>query len=221
MQINTIVACLALVGSSLARPTLRAVGEIVEPSRTNTLSKRDAASVIEAIMPKSTSCSGRGDECTTAAVAGPLLAASMTTYSVTTGVEQAGLLALIAYESGELQYKKNTNQDANEGRGTVNEQGAQYNIDYANTFPALAAQNPTTATVLDLVTTDEYNFGTAAWYYSSQSACATARSMSTDDADAWFDEYMANCDGMGSDWATSEPDRETYWTAAKAAFNLS
>lgn len=100
-------------------------------------------------------------------------------------------------------------------------QGAQYNIDYANTFSELASQNPTTATVLDLVTANEYNFGTGAWYYSSQSACETARSMSKDDADAWFDEYMANCDGMGSSWATSEPERETYWTAAKEAFGLS
>ncbi|KAF3768711.1 hypothetical protein M406DRAFT_223362, partial [Cryphonectria parasitica EP155] len=154
-----------------------------------------AASVIEAIMPSSVSCSGRGDECTTAAVAGPLLADAMTTYSITSGVEQAGILALIAYESDELQYKKNTNQDANLGRGTANEQGAEYNIDYANTFSELASQNPTASTVLDLVTADEYNFGTGAWYYSSQDACATARSMSKDDADAWFDEYMANCDG--------------------------
>lgn len=121
MQVTTLVASLALVGFSMARPTLRAVGDLVEPSRINLLSKRSAASVIESIMPKSTSCSSRGDECTTAEVAGPYLAESMATYNVTTGVEQAGILALIAYESGELEYKKNTNQDANEGRGTANE----------------------------------------------------------------------------------------------------
>lgn len=119
MHMQTLLAALALAGSALARPTIRTVGEIVAPTRA--LNKRSAASVVEAIMPSSTSCAGRGDECTTAAAAGPLLADAMSTYSITNGVEQAGILALIAYESNELQYKKNTNQDSNLGRGTANE----------------------------------------------------------------------------------------------------
>lgn len=76
--------------------------------------------------------------------------------------------------------------------------------------------------MLDLVTDNQYNFGTGAWYYSTQDSCSTARSAATtDSADDWFNEYLSNCVGLGSSWSTSESGRETYWKAAKTAFNLS
>lgn len=116
MQLNTItIITLASLGSTMPTSGDRHL------ATTQTLQKRDAASVIEAIMPSSTSCDGRGDECTTADVAGPVLAESMGHFDVTTGVAQAGILSLIAYESNELQYRKNLNQDSNPGRGTANE----------------------------------------------------------------------------------------------------
>lgn len=81
-----------------------------------------AAETLLLIMPSAASCAGRGDECATAAVAAPYLAASMRQYGVATGYEQAGILSLIAYESIELQYRVNQNAEQRAlGRGTANE----------------------------------------------------------------------------------------------------
>lgn len=80
----------------------------------------------------------------------------------------------------------------------------------------------TTATVMNHVSNDTFNFFSGAWYYTIQSACSTARSMESGDADSWFVEYMDNCDGMGdvSTWNSSQPERWEYWAAAKSAFGL-
>lgn len=80
------------------------------------------AATIVAIAPLSVSCDGRGDECANATLAAPFLAASLDDYAVESAYERAGVLALIAYESVELQYR--TNQNAEQkmlGRGTANE----------------------------------------------------------------------------------------------------
>lgn len=117
MQLDRITIALVVAGLGSALPT----GGDLNFAPIHTLGKRGSASVIEAIMPSSSSCDGRGDECTTAEVAGPVLADSMSHFGVTAGVAQAGILSLIAYESNELQYRKNLNQDTNPGRGTANE----------------------------------------------------------------------------------------------------
>lgn len=108
---------LALAGTTLSHPLI---------TQQHLLRRDDssdpAAGTIKIIMPLSVSCAGRGDECTTADVAAPYLAASMETYGVTTGYEQAGILALISYESNQLQYKTNLNPEHKAaGQGTANE----------------------------------------------------------------------------------------------------
>lgn len=115
MQLQIVTAALALAGVGLSLPT-----GVNDQTPTRTWDKRNVASTIVAIMPSSTSCDGRGDECTTAEDAVEYLTGSMSQYSVSTAVEQAGLLSLIAYESVEMQYKKNLDQAAQTGRGTVN-----------------------------------------------------------------------------------------------------
>lgn len=115
MQLQTITAALALAGVGLSLPT-----RVDSLTPTRTWDKRDVASTIVAIMPSSTSCDGRGDECTTAEDAVEYLTGSMAQYDISTAVEQAGLLALMAYESVEMQYKKNLDQAAQTGRGTAN-----------------------------------------------------------------------------------------------------
>lgn len=118
MHLQTLTIASALGGTALCLPTRE---HPTSTTPTRTVEKRGAAAVVEAIMPSSTSCSGRGDECTTAEVAGPYLADSMAYFDVTSGVAQAGILSLVAYESNELQYRKNLDQSAQLGRGTVNE----------------------------------------------------------------------------------------------------
>lgn len=115
MKFQSLATTLALAGVGLSLPT-----KLDSLSPTRTWNKRDVAATLVAIMPSSTSCSGRGDECTTAEDAVEYLTGSMSEYSVSTAIEQAGLLSLIAYESDEMQYKKNLDQSAQTGRGTVN-----------------------------------------------------------------------------------------------------
>lgn len=78
--------------------------------------------------------------------------------------------------------------------------------------------------VLDLTSTNnKFNFYSAAWYYTTQSACSATRTMaqsSSVDADTWFDSYLTTCDGLDSTWKTSQPERYTYWTSAKEAFGI-
>ncbi|KAJ0121019.1 hypothetical protein J7T55_008179 [Diaporthe amygdali] len=207
MQFQYLTTLLAFTGAAMALPTANT------PIRT--LTKRTSADILQTIMPKSASCDGRGDECRTAAQAAPFLVKAMTDYNIGTQTEQGGILALIAYESEQMQYKKNLNNAA-AGQGTSNMQMGSFNVQYASSIPALAAKSPTESTVLDLVTADEYNFGTGPWFYSTQctSAQSAAKSGSADD---WFQAYMS-CVGVST---SAQPDRLTYWNNAKTALALS
>lgn len=109
MQFQYLTTLLAFAGAALALPT----------APTKTLGKREAKQVLLDIMPQSASCEGRGDECRTAVQAAPFLVQAMTKYNTTQPMEQAGILALVAYESEQLRYKKNLNNAAS-GQGTSN-----------------------------------------------------------------------------------------------------
>lgn len=111
MQFQYLTTLLAFAGAALALPTAT--------TPTKTLGKREATQVLLDIMPSSSSCDGRGDECRTATQAASHLVQGMTKWKTTAPMEQAGILALIAYESLEMQYKKNLNNAA-AGQGTSN-----------------------------------------------------------------------------------------------------
>lgn len=206
MQLTTLITTLAVAGTALALPTT--------PSPTRTLGKRDSAQVILDIMPSSSSCAGRGDQCRTAAQAAPYLVKAMEDYSIATNMEQAGILALVAYESVEMQYSKNLNNAA-AGQGTSNMQMGTFNVQYASSIDALSAESITTSNVLDYVTKDKYNFGTGPWFYSTQ--CTDAQGQTGGGADAWFEAYMS-CVGVST---SAQPERLTYWNSAKKVFGLS
>lgn len=88
-----------------------------------------------------------------------------------------------------------------------------FNVQYANSIDELKAKNPTESTVLDLVTADEYNFGTGPWFYSNQ--CQDAKALNKGKPDAWFSAYMS-CVGVNED----EPGRKEYFASAKKAFGI-
>lgn len=128
MQVSILITNLTLTGTAVSLPATAGGGggdgDKVTPTRT--LNKRydggDPADTLLVIMPSSSSCANRGVECVTADVAAPYLVDSMADYGVTTGLEQAGVLALIAYESVQLQFKTNQNAEQKAlGRGTANE----------------------------------------------------------------------------------------------------
>lgn len=162
MQLQNVMGGLAaLAGAASAMPTVT----LPKDKETRTVQPRgSAADTVIAIMPLSTSCDGRGDECVTAAVAGPLLASGMSHYGVNTAIEQAGILSLVAYESVEMQYKINQNPtNAASGQGTSNEQSGVFNLQFANTFDELKDLGLTTGSVLDHVTDNKYNFWTVSF----------------------------------------------------------
>lgn len=155
-----ICSLLALAGATLAlpTPTTNTNNDAPHHLATRTLSP---IQVLTAIMPSSTSCSGRGDQCVTGEVALTHLQSGMDNYGVTSKMEQAGILALVAYESEELMYKRNTDATAAAGgKGTSNEQSGTYNLEFANTFPELESLGLTTSNVLDHITANKYNFWT-------------------------------------------------------------
>lgn len=173
MQLQLLISSLAWAAATLAAPTATTTTTNGDgpstagvPRRlhggTRTLPRRGTgAETIAAIMPLSTSCAGRGDECVTAEVAAPYLASGLDHYGVTTAIEQAGILALVAYESVEMQYKRNTNTAAAAGgQGSSNEQSGAFNLEFANSFDELKALGLTTSNVLDYVTNNTYNFWT-------------------------------------------------------------
>lgn len=122
MLVFSLITSLTLAGTALLLPAAAGGSDKATPTRS--LNKRDgtAADTLLVIMPSSSSCANRGTECVTADVAAPYLVDSMADYGVTTGLEQAGVLALIAYESVQMQFKTNQNAEQKAlGRGTANE----------------------------------------------------------------------------------------------------
>lgn len=69
------------------------------------------AAQIEAVAPKSSSCVNpeeiAPEECATAAQAAPALTTAFKKYGVTSKAEQAAVLGLIAFESGEFRFSRN------------------------------------------------------------------------------------------------------------------
>jgi hypothetical protein len=75
------------------------------------LASRDGltADQIVTISPKSSSCDGAPapEECATAAQAAPFISDSFQTYQVTSPAEQAALISLMAFETGDFKYNRN------------------------------------------------------------------------------------------------------------------
>ncbi|TAQ85154.1 hypothetical protein B7494_g6520 [Chlorociboria aeruginascens] len=206
------------------------VGATVLPAATfrkGGLLKRDnsAVSILEAIAPTSTSCAGAPvpSECATATQAAPFLVEAFSNYSITSVNEISGILALIAYESGEFKYSVN-HYPGRPGQGTRNMQMANYNLLYARSIPALSGPLAaiTTATTTDglttdqlnqilaLVDTDEYGWASGAWFLTTQ--CQSIRSQLQAGGTAGFTAYMGCVQTDASD------DRLAYFTRATQAF---
>ncbi|KAH6648380.1 hypothetical protein BKA67DRAFT_538420 [Truncatella angustata] len=212
MKYSQIATPLLLAGSALAAP-LSSVQKVE-------IRAESAASMISAIAPDASKCTDTASECRTAEQAAPWLITALSTYGIITYGEIAGLLALMAYESGDFQYKHNVSP-GRPGQGTVNMQTFDYNLEYAGTFAELDAQVAALGTIttdaqknqlLALVTDDKYNFGSAGWYYTTK--CASVRPELQKGTDAGFAAYMA-CVGV-----TVTDERNAYWTRAKQTFGL-
>jgi hypothetical protein len=178
-----------------------------------------AADIILAIMPNSSSCSGAAyaDECRTASEAAPYVIHSFANFTVYAPAQIAACLAYMAYESGQLEYKKNHYPaPGRPGQGTAIMMMPNYVAMYAGAiFGASATASGDVSAILDLVMDDKYNFGAPAWFLTSQ--CPDAKRQLATDAEGGWAAFMT-CAGVS---VTEEPERTTYWTAAKKEFGLS
>lgn len=187
-----------------------------------------ASSQLLKIAPTSNTCEGAPfpSECMTAEQAAPYLITAMQTYKITSLPEISAILSLIAFETGEFKYNIN-HYPGRAGQGTRNMQMANYNLLYAQSIPTLSSglSAITTATstaglsddqlnaIRALVLPDEYSWGSAAWFLTSQ--CAGIRSQLQAGGQAGYESYLG-CIGT-----SVTDDRLAYWTRANAAFGIS
>ncbi|GAB1311162.1 hypothetical protein MFIFM68171_01372 [Madurella fahalii] len=173
----------------------------------------DMAKAILAIMPSSNTCDGAElpDDCRTAEQAAPFVAEACADFS---DGETAAMLALMGLESVDFKFKHNRS-NGNAGQGTANMMSPDYVKKYATSiFGADKVEGKSPAEVLDMVTPDEYNFGSAGWFLTTECDAGVREGLKTGTDAAW-DAYMACVRVDGSDSRRME-----YWNRAKAAFGL-
>ncbi|KAK3337362.1 hypothetical protein B0T19DRAFT_70478 [Cercophora scortea] len=172
-----------------------------------------AADLILAIMPTSGSCDGAQfpNECRTASQASPFLIKSLSNFTVG---EIAAMLALIGLESADMKFKHNVSP-GRPGQGTSNMMSPNFVNEYAiSIFGSSAVAGKSPDEVLALVTPDDYNFGSAPWFY--QTKCgADVHSALKSGSDAGWAAYMG-CIGVDP----ADAARLQYWNRAKTAFGL-
>lgn len=188
-----------------------------------TTAQLSAAPIIEKIAPKSASCDGTSTECRTAAQAAPFIALGMWQYRIFSVKEMAAVVSLIAFESGDFKYKTN-HFPGRPGQGTANMQMAKYNLMYAKQIDGVKDQVKGVSSVdgltddelnaiLALVTPDEYNFASGAWFLTTQ-CDKGVRELLNSDPDKGYQAYM---DCIGTEMTD---DRLAYWSRAKDAFGF-
>ncbi|KAM0544861.1 hypothetical protein ACHAPJ_011606 [Fusarium lateritium] len=182
-----------------------------------------AAPIIELIAPKSKICPSGNKDCRTAKQAAPFIIKGFQTYGIYNVKEMAAVLALMAFESGDFQYKRNQ-FPGRPGQGTANMQMPSYNLLYAKAIPEISSRFQGIESVdgmsddelndlLDQVTVDKYNFGSGAWFLATQ--CKDdVRQAFNQDADAGFKAYIEQC------VVTEVEPRLEYFQRAKQAFGL-
>lgn len=180
------------------------------------------------IAPGSDSCPSSSEECATSSQAAPFLNEAVSRYQLASPAEQASVLALIAFESGNFKYNINHfPAPGRPGQGTRNMQSASFNLKYVKSIPELASQTAYTTTdglsgdqlneIRALVLPDKYAWASAAWFLTQIPECADARQLlqSGGNPDAGFLAHM-RCVGVPD----VDSQRRATWEAAKAALNV-
>jgi hypothetical protein len=169
---------------------------------------------ILAVAPTSATCDWMtNDDCRTNEQAALWISKSFTQMSIFTKAEQAALIGLMAFESGEFKY--NTDPHGPPGQGTRNIQSGEYNLKYAQTIPILREPLAAMGTsdlgrVLKLVLTDEFSFGSAAWFLWTQCSPEIREVLRKGGEQGWAN-YIKGFVGR-------EPEpRKAYWQAAVKA----
>ena len=171
-----------------------------------------------AIAPTSTTCSHAPfpSECATSSEAVSPLISSFTKYNVTTAGEQAALISWMAFESADFKYNIN-HYPGTPGQGTRCMMSPTYVKEYAMSLSELsskAATATTPAEILDLVLGNEYSFGSAAWFLSSQCSDSVKNGLAGGTDEGW-EAFITDCIQT-----TVTDERKEYWDRAKSALQV-
>jgi len=163
-----------------------------------------AADIIK-VDPASASCANApaAGECRTAEQAAPYITISFANFGITNFGEQAALVAVMLYETKDFEYDKN-HFPGIAGQGTRNMQTPDHNLQYAEYLATVCtncgitsaqvqhaeAQGP--AAVLDLVNTDEWSFGSAAWFLATQCDASIRQELAAGTQAGW-EAYLTEC----------------------------
>ena len=197
------------------------------------LREEGAVAILSKVAPTAGQCDpAYPSECATVVQAATGLTKAMADYKIYNTAEISVLIALVAYESGDFRYNVHHFPSANPGQGTRNMQNFQFNLGYAQfiaqTNATVASQLKTITNgaasgftddqmnqVLSLVTPDEFTWGSAAWFYTSQPGCqAQIGSQVQTQGNAGYAAYL-ECVGT-----SMSEDRMPAWVAAREAFGL-
>jgi hypothetical protein len=212
MMVSSIALATLAVAGALAAPL---DSRQVPPAQGNAAGMGRAAAggvtaaQLLAIMPSSSTCS-ETVECRTAEQAASFVSKSFTDFCITSKAEQAALIAIMAFESGE--FKFNTNQAGHVGQGTRNMQSGDFNLKYAQAIPELQLQLAAAGTadlnaVRALVLPDQFSFASAAWFLTTQCSAEVRTQLQTGTQAGWV-QYTSSCVG------TEPGPRQAYWQAA-------
>ncbi|KAK5738346.1 hypothetical protein LTR17_006065 [Elasticomyces elasticus] len=213
-----VTALLASVSALPNRHTTPTPSGIIA-TRQSTGTEITAANIIS-IDPATATCDDAlvPDECRTAVQAAPYIAISFLNFGITTFGEQAALVALMLYESGDFQYAQNHFPGV-PGQGTRNMQSPAYNLQYANYLatvctncgisPAQVQQASDPTALLALVNTDQWSFGSAAWYLATQCGNVVREGLAAGTQEGW--QAYLQCVGTSAD-----DKRNALWSAAMA-----
>ncbi|KAL4926475.1 uncharacterized protein BDV17DRAFT_152937 [Aspergillus undulatus] len=176
---------------------------------------------IKAFAPQSVSCfnvTQFPEECATAEDAAPAISKAFQYFGLTSKAEQAAVLGLMAFETGDFRYNKHHFPTPTAGQGTRNMQSADYNKEYALSFPALAPRvkeaGDDMEAILDIVLEDPVrDFGSGAWFLTTQCTAEQREALKSGSEEGWAG-YIADCVKTGVD------DRRDYWNAAKKALGI-
>ncbi|KAL4936850.1 hypothetical protein BDV06DRAFT_84781 [Aspergillus oleicola] len=178
---------------------------------------------IKLIAPKSASCANVTtftDECRTAEQAAPALTTAFLNYGVTSKAEQAAVLGLIAFESGEFRYARNHfPEPGNPGQGTRNMQSPTFNQEYGASFPSIADRiaeaGDDLSAMLDIILEDPVrDFGSGAWFLTNHCDMEFRAPLQTGSEEGW-EGFITEC--VGTD---ANGDRRGYWVKAKQALGI-
>ncbi|KAK2879982.1 hypothetical protein FQN49_000675 [Arthroderma sp. PD_2] len=151
-------------------------------------------------------------QCRSASQAAEPLIHSFEKYKITSKPEMAAILSLIALESGEFKYQKNV-FPGRPGQGTRNMQMPKFNALYAKSISELSGKLGPKFTNVEavleiLLSKDDYDFGSAAWFLTTQCTPAVRTALQSGTEDGWS-KYLTECIGT-----TVSEERKAYWTKA-------